>query len=263
MISPGEISAGLAELGIPPGRPVIAHASLSAFGRVQGGAGSVVAALATRFQGVMMPVFTYKTMLIPEEGPPGNGLDYGSGKDLNRMAEFFDPDMPADRLMGQVPERLRRHPGALRSVHPILSFAGLGLDGVLAAQNGSDPLAPVAALAERDGWVLLLGVDHSVNTSIHYAEKLAGRKQFLRWALTRTGVQACPGFPGCSDGFEALAAAIEPLSRQARIGSASVRAYPLPGMLQTAVEIIQQDPLALLCGRLDCPRCNAVREGVS
>jgi aminoglycoside 3-N-acetyltransferase len=60
-----------------------------------------------------------------------------------------------------------------------------------------DPLAPVGALAEENGTVLLIGVNHTVNTSIHYAEKIAGRKQFIRWALTPQGVRECPGFPGC------------------------------------------------------------------
>ena len=107
--------------------------------------------------------------------------------------------------MGIVAETLRRHPRARRSLHPIQSFAGIYADKFLAAQTLQNPLGPIGALAEADGWVLLLGVDHTVDTSIHYAEKLAGRKQFTRWALLSDRIIECPGFPGDSAGFDAIA----------------------------------------------------------
>ena len=116
------------------------------------------------------------------------------------MAEFFTPRMPADPLMGIIPETLRKHPRAKRSSHPIQSFAGINAGKILAAQTMANPLSPLGALEERFGWVVLLGVDHTVNTSIHSAEKLAGRKQFVRWALTPKGVVECPGFPGVRRG---------------------------------------------------------------
>jgi aminoglycoside 3-N-acetyltransferase len=51
------------------------------------------------------------------------------------------------------------------------------------AQTDHEPYAPIASLAEQDGVVLLIGMDQRVNFSIHYGEKLAGRMQFIRWAL--------------------------------------------------------------------------------
>ncbi len=254
---------GLRALGVPPGAPVIAHASLSAFGRVQGGAASVVGALLAVFPALLMPTFTYKTMLIPEDGPPNNGLQYGSGFDQNRMAEFFRPDMPADPLMGVVAETLRRHRHARRSLHPILSFSGVGVDDALNAQTLDEPLAPIRILAEREGWVLLLGVDHSVNTSIHYGERLAGRRQFIRWALTPAGVVECPAFPGCSLGFPAIAPHLEDITRRTTVGIATLQALPLTPLLERVQALIRHDPLALLCERMDCPRCNAVRMTVA
>jgi aminoglycoside 3-N-acetyltransferase len=47
----------------------------------------------------------------------------------------------------------------------------------------AEPLEASGALPEADGCVLLLGVHHTVNTSIHHAEIPAARKQFIRWAL--------------------------------------------------------------------------------
>ena len=174
---------------------VIAHASLKAFGHIEGGAETMLEALLDSVRGVIMPTFTYKTMLNPEIGPLRNGMTYGSETDLNKMAEAFHPDMPADKTMGMLPETLRKHPKAKRSMHPIQSFAGIRADAILNSQTLFNPLAPIGALADQDGWVLLLGVDHRVNTSIHYAEKLGGRMQFIRWALLPDRVVECPGYP--------------------------------------------------------------------
>lgn len=256
-----DLRAGLFKLGLS-NTPVIAHASLSAFGEVVGGAETLLRATLDSVSALVMPTFTYLTMITPEVGPPNNGVIYGSEHDLNRMAEPFKPGMPADRQMGILPEVLRKHPRARRTAHPIQSFAGIYAEKFLAAQSMQNPLGPIGALAEQDGWVLLLGVDHTVNTSIHYGERLAGRKQFLRWALLPDRIIECPGFPGDSAGFEAIAPQLVNEARHVKVGDANVQAVSLRVLIQTVNELINDDPLALLCERADCERCNAVRETV-
>jgi aminoglycoside 3-N-acetyltransferase len=239
--------------------PVIVHASLKSFGQVEDGAQTVVSALAAVFPTVLVPTFTYKTMLTPLAGPENNAITYGSGESQNRMAEFFTPRMPADPLMGIIPETFRKHPRAKRSSHPILSFAGINAGKLLEAQWLEDPLGPLGVLEKQGGWVLLLGVNHTVNTSIHYAEKLAGRRQFVRWALTPKGVVECPGFPGCSAGFQAIAPEMEKFARKVQIGKAKVQAVPLSMLFRLVITRIKKDPLALLCQQEDCERCNQIR----
>ncbi len=141
MLTFRDLSSSLRSLDLGQ-RPVIAHASLSAFGEVQGGAETVLGALMAVSPALMMPAFTYQTMIIPEDGPPNNGITYGSAKDANRMAVFFEPDLPAAKSIGVIAETLRRHPKARRSLHPIYSFTGVEVDEAIFAQSQEDPLLP-------------------------------------------------------------------------------------------------------------------------
>jgi aminoglycoside 3-N-acetyltransferase len=254
---------GLRKLEIECSRPVIVHTSLSAFGEVHGGAETLLGALGSSFDTFIMPAFTYKTMITPEVGPSGNAINYGSGKDTNRMAELFRHDMPADALMGVVAEALRMHPRALRSSHPILSFTGINAQKILDSQSIKDPLLPIQALMDGEGWVLLMGTDHTVNTSIHYAEQLSRRKQFIRWALTPKGVIPCQRFPGCSEGFDAIAPHLDEVVRKVELGEAVIQAITLGSLVDSVCEMLKEDPAALLCSREDCERCNAVRESIT
>lgn len=251
--------SGLHQAGLTGDQPVIAHASLAAFGDVRGGSDTVIGALLAVSSGVMMPAFTTRCELIPESGPENNGMIYGSGKDANRLAEFFTPDLPVDTLIGTVAETLRIHPQAKRSSHPLLSFAGIRCDAALDAQSLTEPLAPIRALADADGWVVLLGVDQTVNTSIHYAEALAGQRSFVRWALTNDGVRECPAYPGCSDGFEALLPYLDGSLHSVTVGEGKIQAIRLADLTKAVRDALNTDPQALLCDRSDCPRCSAVR----
>jgi aminoglycoside 3-N-acetyltransferase len=258
-LSYNDLEAGIRALQISSRTPVVVHASLSALGWVRGGAGALVDVLHSNFECLLMPAFTYKTMLIPEAGPAHNGMVYGTGRDRNRMAVFYYPGMPVDRLIGAIPEALRTHPGSTRSRHPILSFTGLGAGPFLERQTLQDPFGPLAALAESGGWVLLWGVDHTANTSLHIAEQQAGRPAFVRWALTPSGVRRCESFPGCSLGFGPLAAELAAMTRRTRIGNGWVLALPLRAMIEKAADMIRQRPAGYLCGGLACSRCREVR----
>ncbi len=254
-----DVVRALRSLRIPPNRPVIAHSSLRALGPVQGGAETVAGALIEVFEQLVVPTFTYKTMVVPENGPPDNALFYGSHNDRNKMAEFFYPDMPADKLMGAIAEAVRKHPDAARSGHPVLSFAGVNVRPYLESQLLAEPFAPLAVMYDKSGWVLLLGVDHTANTSIHLGERLAGRKMYTRWALLSDMVVTCANFPYCSDGFNAIEPLIDPFTRRTQIGQAEVQAIPLHELIETTRQLIQADPTALLCSRSDCLSCNLIR----
>jgi len=270
MISIRELIFGFESLPLR-GQAVIAHGSFKSLGRVQGGSKVVIDALLKSCESLVMPTFTYQSMVTPLVGPPNNAVDYKAEEKNRKKKEAekdyigpipFQRNLPADEEMGILAETLRRHPSAKRSLHPILSFAGVNADFALDRQTIYDPFAPIGALAGKNGWVVLIGVDHTVNTSIHYAEKMAGRRQFIRWALTPNRIIECPGFPGDSAGFQAIADYLENEVDSVTIGEARVEALRLNRLIDKVKLLVKQDPLALLCQREGCARCNAIRESI-
>ncbi|HEU0292471.1 MAG TPA: AAC(3) family N-acetyltransferase [Anaerolineales bacterium] len=258
MLQFAELRSAFKELELAD-KPVIVHSSLKRFGPIECGPKTVIQALLATTNGLIVPTFTYLTMITPEVGPPNNGITYGRDRDLNRMAVPFHLGLQPDKMMGSVPRTLLLQEGSIRTAHPILSFGGIGVDHILITQTLHQPLAPIGALADHDGWVILINVDHSVNTSIHYAEKLASRRQFLRWALLGDRIVKCPGFPGDSSGFNAIEEHVRADTRFVQVNNAIIQAVPLKKLFAAVQELIKKDPLALLCQRSDCERCNAVR----
>lgn len=270
MIGIRELLAGFESLPIR-GQAVIAHGSFKSLGRVQGGPRAVIDALARSCDSLIMPTFTYDTMVTPLVGPPNNALDYAAEERTRERTDGlsaldaapFKRAMPADAEMGILPETLRRRPDATRSLHPILSFAGINADHALQRQTIYHPLAPIGAFADKSGWVVLIGVDHTVNTSIHYAERLAGRKQFTRWARMRKWIVECPNFPGDSSGFNEIASYLDEDAVTVTIGEARVQALPLNSLIDRVRILLRTNPLALLCQRKECMRCSEVRKAVT
>jgi aminoglycoside 3-N-acetyltransferase len=87
----------------------------------------------------------------------------------------FDPDLTPSRNMGRIPETFRKQRGARRSQHPQVSFAAWGANAAAVTDGHTLEFSlgegsPLARLYELDAWVLLIGVGHSNNTSLHLAE---------------------------------------------------------------------------------------------
>ncbi len=263
MISYREIVNGLIELKLDRHIPIIAHISRDMCRKVKGGASSVLGAILAVVDNAMLPSFTLRTLIIPENGPENNAIEYGSGRESNFNAEIFTEQMPVDESDDQVVEVLRQYPQARRSHHPALSFAALGMNAAMESQTIENPYLPIQALLDDDGWVVLMDADQTKNFSIHLAEFLAGRQQFIRWALTSSGVFECPHFPGCPDGFKKLQFHIEHLKNYVNISNISCQSYPLKELIDIAVQLIKNDPYALLCNRLNCDCCNAVRKAIA
>jgi len=99
------------------GELIIAHASLKPFGYIHGGAEAVLDAMLASFHSIIVPTFTYKTKIVPDVGPPNNGILYGSGRDANKMVVPFHAALRADPMMGILPESLSLKAKWIRAAH--------------------------------------------------------------------------------------------------------------------------------------------------
>ena len=168
--------ADLRELGIEGGETLLVHSSLSALGWVAGGAPTVVDALreaVTESGTLVLPTHTYQYSDPADWSNPPVPDEWV--EIIHESIPPFRPAVTPARAMGAIAECFRSYPGVVRSQHPELSFAAWGneAEAVVADHSfdyGLGEESPLARVYERDGKVLLLGVDHMVNTSIHLAE---------------------------------------------------------------------------------------------
>lgn len=152
------VAEQLRELGVREGDVLLVHASYSAVRPIQGGPEGLLA-------GLRQAVGPNGTLAMPS---------YTGDDDRP-----FDRDStPAAPELGILADLFWRQPGVLRSDHPF-AFAAAG---PRAPEITTDPVAfpphgrasPVGRVHEAGGKVLLLGVGHEANTTIHLAELLAG-----------------------------------------------------------------------------------------
>lgn len=259
-ITQATIERALGELGLDRTSRVLAHTSYKAIGGVEGGPATVAFALADALDTLMMPVFASRRCavwdtrgLIEHNAYP----PVPDGWSIDQVMPFTK-ETPADATMGVINETFRRECSVVRSGNPIMSFAAHGPDAAQLCGAGTDfdAVEPIRRLMEAGGHVLLLGVTHRKSTSLHLAEQLAGRKQFLRHAMTPTGVrEAMSG--GCGNGFDAIAPHVAHLERRTTLGAATLLALDLKAYV--AIELIDDDPEALLCTGDACERCAAHR----
>ncbi|MGM0843408.1 MAG: aminoglycoside N(3)-acetyltransferase [Bacillota bacterium] len=173
-------------LGVEEGMVLIVHASLSSLGWVCGGSVAVVNALmeAVGDEGtIIMPAQSADNSDPAEwENPP---VPESWWQIIRDEMPAYDPDVTPSRGMGMIADTFRSFPGVRRSTHPVYSFAAWGkyADLILSEQpleEGFGPSSPLAKIYELNGSILLLGVTHDSNTSLHFAEHSLSNRQKVK-----------------------------------------------------------------------------------
>lgn len=263
-VSEQDIVAGLRRLGLSPNATVMVHSSLSSFGRVVGGPGTVVTALRQVCGTVVMLAGAGDlTRLV---APPGlirpnntyfNATSWAEFDQAVAQATPYRPDLPVDRWLGRIPHSLVHDFPSIRGPHPLLSFAAIGRHEreIIAAETLTDCLGPLRAVRDLGGYVLQLGVTHTTNTTMHLAEQLLGRSLFYRYARNADGLWVeLPNVPGESHEFDRIEPHLAGRTRTVRIGSCTARLTRSADIIDTTMRLIRDDPKALLCDDADC-RC--------
>jgi aminoglycoside 3-N-acetyltransferase len=220
-------------LGVPEGGLVLTHSSLSALGWVAGGPEAVVAALLATLGPagtLVVPSFStdrtdpsrWQHPPVPEEWWPV----------IRAETPPYDPRLTATRKMGAIADCVLRHPDVRRSAHPHVSFAAIGplAERVLTPHPlpyGCGETSPLARLYDLDAYVLLLGVGHRNNTSLHLAEHRASFPAKATYeqgaAVLVDGERRWVTFAELTDDdsdFPAIGAAFEASGADVRVGPA-------------------------------------------
>lgn len=150
-----DITEGLKRLGLNKGDTVMIHSSLSSFGRVEGGAKTVVDALLDVLgnEGTLV-VPTFSKYLLGDE-------------------KVWDREKTPS-LMGIISETVRLRPDAVRSSHAAHPISAVGpMADFLCREpykTGFGADSPFKKLVDLNAWILLIGVDYNRCTIIHLLE---------------------------------------------------------------------------------------------
>lgn len=233
IVSKKEIIKGLKFIGLSRGDNVIVHSSLASFGKIQGGADTVIDAL-------LEVVGNEGTVLMPS---------------FDSTDKIFDIHK-SNTTFGAVPTAFWKRKNALRSRHPLASVAAIGAKAEWFIENHENAdtahceNTPYKKLAEIGGKILLLGVDQDRNTFLHTPESIA-RLQYLRPAngsyvdtSGKVREKTWPYFPGPHRNFIGLQSWFESsgLVKKVLIGSCVAQVMPAAKALQMLLERLKHEP---------------------
>jgi aminoglycoside 3-N-acetyltransferase-4 len=254
MLSREDLCAQLRTLGVEQGGVLLVHSSFRAVRPVEGGPAGLVGAL-------------------QDAVGPGGTLVMPAWSEDDETP--FDPvETPVPESLGIVPETFWRLPGVQRSQH----FFAFAAAGPKAEQILADPLplpphrleSPVGRVWELNGQVLLLGVDHDANTTLHLAELMAevpyGVERYC--TVQRDGRQervhylendhCCQRFSLANDWLRA-----EGLQREGMVGNATARLMQSRDLVRVAIDALQADPLVFLHPpEAACEECDEARASI-
>lgn len=251
-----EVAKQLRDLGVREGGVLLVHTSFRAVRPIEGGPLGLIDALREAL------------------GPEGTLV-------MPTMTDgetVFDPKTTPTTDMGIVAETFWRKNGVLRSTHAGGSFAAEGPHAAticapqpLSPPHGPD--SPVGRVHDLGGQVLLLGVGHSEDTTLHLAEAIAGVPYSVshstvigleidgrpRTADIAETDHCCRNFALADEWLRATGA-----QREGKVGNADARLVDAKAIVDEAVVRLRTDPLLFLCApTASCEECDLARASVT
>ena len=238
MLNQNDIAAGLRGMGLKQGDIVLLHSSLISLGKVNGGPAAVIDAF-------LDVIGEEGTLLVPVFG-----------------------------ALGILTDEVKNRPGAVISPCPVGTLAAIGKDAQELCRDhwkaetahGND--TPFTRLAEKGGFICLLGVDQDRNTTLHSVEallELPYMNSATRTFTTPEGEEVTKTwkfYPGPHRDFIGLDAYLRTAMTRGRIGNAEVRLINAQEMFDIALAIGNQDPAFVLCDNPECADCVRQRAAI-
>ena len=230
------VAAQLRALGVEPGQTLQVHTAFSKVRPIEGGLLGLIRALRDALGAdgtLVMP-----SMTDDDDHP-------------------FDPRTTPCLGVGVTADAFRRQPGVLRSDSPHAFAAEGPLAGRITAPHPVEPPhgldSPVGRVLELGGQVLLLGVGHDANTTVHLAENMAGVRYRRPKHVTvlRDGVPARVDYEEidhCCERFALMDGWLDErgLQRRGVVGHAEARLIPARAVVAVAVERLRADETVFL-----------------
>ena len=230
------VARQLVELGVRPGHVLQVHTAFSRVGPIEGGPRGLIRAL------------------LETLGPDGTLVMPSMTDDDDHP---FDPCTTPCLGMGVTADTFRRLPGVLRSDSPHAFAAAGPLAERIVAPHPVDvphgPVSPVGRVLDLGGYVLLLGVGHDANTTVHLAEHMAGVRYRRRKHVTvmRDGAPSRVEYneiDHCCERFALVDGWLDARSLQRRggVGHAKARLVPTRAVVDVVVERLRADETIFL-----------------
>lgn len=264
-----EIVSAINSLGIS-GADVCIHSSMRSFGApLKHGLQGIVDAFMERHCTIMVPTFSdiYEVRPTKQFMPEQNGAgDYSFFLEQS-YAEITPFDVNSKEIsagdMGAFPKFVLESEGSVRGNNPLNSFTALGANAkrLVGRQSFKDVYAPLKQLCADDGYVLLMGVGLESATIIHYAEQIAGRVPFVRWAYDENRKVVPVSAGSCSEGFRNLDGILDIYAKKITVGSSRWVCYKAREFLDICSRAIRNMPNITHCDDKDCDRCNDAIKG--
>lgn len=251
---PRDVAGQLRTLGVDPGGVLLVHTSFRAVRPVEGGPHGLIEAL-------RLALGPDGTLVMPswtgDDDTPFDPATTQAAADLGIVADLF-----------------WRLPGVMRSDHPGACAAiGPLAEKIVKTElplPPHTPASPVGRVHDLDGKVLLLGVGHDADTSLHVAELLAGVPYGIRRHCTvlRDGRIArldylendhcCQRFALADDWLRARR-----LQAEGPVGQATARLARARDVVRLAVDELRRKPLLFLHGPgAGCAECDEARASI-
>ena len=245
-----DIIEGLKKLGIKEGDVLFVHSSLSRFGHVEKGATTVIDALTE--------VVGKKGTLALPSFPAFVGGEYGIAK-----AEIVFDVRTSPTAMGIIPQTFWQLPGVKRSLHSTHSVAIMGkemdwlIEGHEKCTCSCGRGTPFYKLCQAKGKILLLGVTHSSNTTLHTVEDCHGAPtrsteifypKVINYEGEAIAVPLHPHLPGLSRDYEKMDKICKEkgIQKEVKIGNSLCKLIDAYSLFKIGGDYVKKDLLFLI-----------------